>query len=64
MDGGNGEGAPAAGAGLDQPQLIAALSTLLDNRIGPLKEELVALQGQLNGVQLQQQQVVDHPAVR
>eukprot|EP00959_Pyramimonas_sp_CCMP1952_P371721 7784250-Pyramimonas_sp.AAC.1 len=58
MDGENGEGAPAAGAGLKQPQLIAALSTLLDNRLGPLRE-----QGGASGA-TGAQQVVDHPAVR
>ena len=56
--------AAAAAAGGGQPQIIEALAALLDNRLAPLLADLGTLQGQVNGIQLQQLQVAEHPAVR
>ena len=56
--------ATQAAAGGGQPQLIEALAALLDNRLTPLRADLGTLQGQVNGIQLQQLQVAEHPAVR
>jgi len=51
--------AAQAAAGGGQPQLIEALAALLDNRLTPLRADLGTLQGQVNGIQLQQLQVTD-----
>ena len=56
--------AAQAAAGGGQPQLIEALAALLDNRLTPLRADLGTLQGQVNGIQLQQLQVAEYPAVR